>query len=126
MKILQEFAGIKPKQPESTIAEKRAQPVERIQTEERTILRTPTPEVPAALTNAKLEVLSMLQALKLLNHSEEAVNNAIMDFKRKIMDIVGLENPTPEDVYRLGLYYLALSYIREGKFERAEEVFKNL
>ncbi|RLJ01368.1 MAG: hypothetical protein DRP08_05590, partial [Candidatus Aenigmatarchaeota archaeon] len=59
LKILQEFAGIKPKQQEQTIAQKRAQPVERIQTEERTIIRTPTPEVPAGLTNAKLEVLSM-------------------------------------------------------------------
>jgi len=126
IQFLQEFAGIEPKQQEQTIAQKRAQPVERIQTEERTIIRTPTPEVPAGLTNAKLEVLSMLQALKLLNHSEEAVNNAIMDFKRKIMEIVGLENPTPKDVYRLGLYYLALSYIREGKFERAEKIFREL
>ncbi|KQH81425.1 hypothetical protein, partial [Thermococcus thioreducens] len=114
LKILQEFAGVKLKQPEPTIAEKKAQPVERIQTEERTIGTS------TDLTSAKLEVLSMLQALKLLNYSEEAVNNAMMDFKRKIMDIIELENPTLEDLCRLGMYYLALSYIKEGKFEKAE------
>ncbi|SEV95285.1 hypothetical protein [Thermococcus thioreducens] len=120
LKILQEFAGVKLKQPEPTIAEKKAQPVERIQTEERTIGTS------TDLTSAKLEVLSMLQALKLLNYSEEAVNNAMMDFKRKIMDIIELENPTLEDLCRLGMYYLALSYIKEGKFEKAEEALRHL
>ncbi|ASJ12188.1 hypothetical protein [Thermococcus thioreducens] len=73
-----------------------------------------------------VEVLTMLQALKLLNYSEEAVNNAVKDLEKKIRKITELDYPTPEDVYRLGLYYLALSYIRNGKFEKAEDVFRGL
>ena len=126
LKILQEFADVKLEQPEPTIAQKRAQPVERIQTEERTIIRTSNPEVSASLGNAKLEVLSMLQALRLLNYSEDAVNNAILDFKKKISEILTLETLTLEDVYRLGIYYLALNYIRERKFEKAEKTFTRL
>ncbi|ALM74801.1 hypothetical protein [Thermococcus barophilus] len=73
-----------------------------------------------------VDVLTMLQALKLLNYGEDAVNNAVKDLEKKIRKITELDYPTPEDVYRLGLYYLALSYIREGKFEKAEDVFRGL
>jgi len=73
-----------------------------------------------------VDILAMFQALKLLNYSEDAISNAVRDLKKKIRKITELENPTPEDVYRLGLYYLALSYIREGKFERAEKIFREL
>ena len=80
----------------------------------------------ASLEGTKLEVLSLFQTLKLLNYSEEAVNNAVKDLEKKIREITELYYPAPEDVYRLGLYYLALSYIRDGKFKKVEEVFRGL
>ncbi|WP_324735918.1 hypothetical protein VFC49_01720 [Thermococcus sp. SY098] len=73
-----------------------------------------------------VDILAMFQALKLLNYSEDAVSNTVKDLEKKIKSIAELDDPGPEDVYMLGLYYLALNYIREEKFEKAEEVFRNL
>jgi|GEM_PF-4022855 len=44
----------------------------------------------------------------------------------RIDEITGLEEPSSQDIYRLGLYYLPLDYVRKGKFEKAERVFRNL
>jgi len=78
------------------------------------------------LREANLEVLSILRALKFVSYSGEAVDNAIRELEEKIDEITGLEEPSSQDIYRLGLYYLALSYVRKGKFEKAERVFRNL
>ncbi|MCD6372369.1 MAG: hypothetical protein J7L37_02295 [Thermococcus sp.] len=80
----------------------------------------------AELGEASLEVFSILRALKFISYNGEAVNNAIRELEEKIDEITGLEEPSSQDVYRLGLYYLALDYVRKGKFEKAERVFRNL
>lgn len=71
-------------------------------------------------------LLGLLAGLRFAEYREEAVNNTVKDLEEKIRKITKLDYPTPEDVYRLGLYHLALSYIREGKFEKAEDVFRGL
>ncbi|RLF35929.1 MAG: hypothetical protein DRN03_04340 [Thermoplasmata archaeon] len=115
LKILEEFAGLKRKVKHPTPT--------------RTMTKTPVGVAPQSKRGPKstiLEILSAFQALKYLSYSEEALKNAVKDLEAKMEAIEEKEEPSPEDVYTLGLYHLALAYIKKGKFEKAEDVFKKL
>ncbi|WP_148266031.1 hypothetical protein [Pyrococcus sp. ST04] len=109
LKYLEAYAGLKRKE-----------------TELKKTLSSSSQRGSGSIEEVKLEVLSMLQALKMLDYSEEAMNKTVKELEGRIREIEGLDAPWLEDVCRLGIYHLALVYIKKKEFKKAEEVFKRL
>ncbi|NJE54729.1 hypothetical protein [Thermococcus sp. 21S9] len=76
---------------------------------------------PIALSQAKLEVLSIIRGLEFAGFSEEARERALEVLSSKIEELI--EGPvTAETVWKLGLYAFAVEMIKRGDFERLREV----
>ncbi len=73
------------------------------------------------LTNTKLEILSILQALEFADYSESAKRKAIEKISSKI-DELSRETLTKETALKLGLLTFALEILKRSEFERAKEI----
>jgi|GEM_PF-6558769 len=72
-------------------------------------------------SNAKLEILSILNGLEFAGFSEEAKRKAVEKLSARIAELSDGEL-TPENLQRLGLYAFAVEMIKRGDFERLREV----
>ncbi|WP_457753465.1 hypothetical protein [Thermococcus sp.] len=73
------------------------------------------------ISNAKLEVLSILNGLEFAGFSEEAKKKAIEKLSSKI-DELFREKLTPENLQKLGLYAFVIEMIKRNKFDRVKEI----
>ncbi|ASJ00095.1 hypothetical protein A3K92_00630 [Thermococcus gorgonarius] len=71
--------------------------------------------------DAKLEVLSILQALEFADYSESAKEKALQKLA-SMLEELSKEKLTAENLQRIGLVAFALEIIKRGEFERAEEI----
>ncbi|KUK00315.1 MAG: Uncharacterized protein XD43_0009 [Thermococcales archaeon 44_46] len=74
-------------------------------------------------SDALLDVLSILQALEFADYSEKAKEKALQKLSSAIKEL-SREKPTPENLFKLGLYAYAVELIKRGEFSRAEEIKK--
>jgi len=72
-------------------------------------------------SNAKLEILSILNGLEFAGFTEEAKRKAVERLSARIAELSEKEL-TPENLQRLGLYAFAVEMIKRGNFERLREI----
>jgi len=73
------------------------------------------------LAKAKLEVLSILQALEFTDHSEEAKKKAIKKLSAKIKELSENE-PFPELLTKIGFYAYTIELIKRAEWKKAEKL----
>ncbi len=71
----------------------------------------------SSLSQARLEVLSILNGLEFAGFTEDAKRRAIERLSMKVEELLKAD-PTPENLQALGLYTFALEAIRREKLER--------
>ena len=71
--------------------------------------------------DAKLEVLSVLQALEFSEYSEKAREKALQKLSERISEL-SRENPTPENLLKIGLYAYAIELIMTSRWEKVEKL----
>ncbi|ASJ09627.1 hypothetical protein A3L11_10440 [Thermococcus siculi] len=77
--------------------------------------------VSSSLTAEKVEVLSILQALEFADYSEKAREKALQKLSDRIAEL-SEEDPTPENLQKLGLYSYALEIIKAKRWEKIEKL----
>ena len=78
-------------------------------------------KTPTDLSKAKLEVLSILQALEFAGYSEEAKRKAVEKLSGRIREL-SEGDPTPEIIFEIGLYAYAVEVIRASRYEKVEKL----
>ncbi|WP_297093320.1 hypothetical protein [Thermococcus sp.] len=71
--------------------------------------------------DAKVEVLSILQALEFADYSEKAKKKALQKFSERISELSEKE-PTRENLLKLGLYTYALELVKASRWEKVEKL----